>query len=244
MQLAKFRFLLNYARKKNGPLGNLLCRDATVKTSYGCFRCRKRTNDLDIVYEGFESEILNVFKPKAGENVIDCGAHIGKYTVLASKLVGKVGHVVAVEPSPENYETLLLNIALNSCYNVIPMNRAVWRENEEVKLWISQSKATHSLKQSWDQATGASTEREFVTVRGLKLDELLETMDRIDWLKLDVEGAELEALCGALEGIEKKKIHNIIVEASDEKSPEFLKTHGYLLTKISTLRPYYLARLN
>ena len=244
VQMAKFQFLFNYVRKKAGPWGIFLCRDATVRTSYGLFRCRKGTNDLDIVYEGFESEIMNVFEPKVGDTVVDCGAHIGKYTILASKLVGKDGHVIAIEPSMENYELLLVNLRLNGCENVIPMNRAAWREAEEVTLWVSQSTATHSLKRTWDRerASLAANERESVKVRGLKLDDLLQSMVRIDWLKLDVEGAELEVLVGAAEGIKKKRIHNVIVEASDESSLDFLKSHGYLLTRISALRPYYHAR--
>jgi len=196
------------------------------------------------VYEGFESEILSIFEPRTGDNVVDCGAHIGKYTILASKLVGKDGHVVAIEPSLENYEALLVNLKLNRCENVVPMNRAAWREDEEVTLWVSQSTATHSLKQAWDEerALWPANKRESVNVRGLRLDDLLKTMVRIDWLKLDVEGAESEVLQGATECIKKGKILNIIVESGDEASPDFLKSHDYLLTKVSTLRPYYYAR--
>ena len=63
-------------------------------------------------------------------------------------------------------------------------------------------------------------------------------------MKLDVEGAELDVLVGATESIKGKKVHNIIVEASDERSLDFLNRHGYLLTQISTLRPYYHAKLS
>ena len=245
VQLAKTRFLLNYIRGKTGPCGLFLCRDVTLRTSYGRFRCRKGTNDLDIAYEGFESEILSVFKPKSGDNVVDCGAHIGKYTILTSKLVGKDGHVVAIEPSLENYEILLVNLRLNRCENVAPMNCAAWRDDEEVILWVSESMATHSLKPNWDRERSLleANERESVKVRGLKLDDLLQSMVRIDWLKLDVEGSELDVLLGATESISERKIHNIIVEASDESSLDFLEKNGYLLTRISTLRPYYHAKL-
>jgi hypothetical protein len=101
VQIAKLFFLLlRFLTKKN--LGLFLFKDVIAKVSYGKFFCRKKSEDLGIISESFESEIFSIFKPKEGDIVVDCGAHIGKYTIYASKLVGSRGKVLSIEPEPKN----------------------------------------------------------------------------------------------------------------------------------------------
>ena len=57
--------------------------------------------------------------------MVDIGAGIGEFALLASRRAGSKGKVIAIEPSPEDYATLLLNIRKNGCNNVIPLNVAV-----------------------------------------------------------------------------------------------------------------------
>ena len=76
---------------------------------------------------------------KKGDTVIDIGAGIGEFSVLASKLVGEHGKVISIEPSPEDFETLLVNLKTNKCHNVIPLNLAISDKPEKLNLefrWI------------------------------------------------------------------------------------------------------------
>lgn len=236
IQLAKIGFVGNLLVARKRPIGAFLLRDATVRTHYGILRCRKREDDLDVAYEGFERDILEMFTPTVGDTVVDCGAHIGKYTILASKLVGRQeGKVIALEPFPRTYQYLIANLKLNDCSNVTPMNCAAWNENEERTLWVSSLSSINSLNPS----LGTSTRIGSVNVRCVRLDEILETIERIDWLKLDVEGADFEALQGLSESISKGKVRNIIVEASVQATLDFLKHHRYSLTHSLPSGYYY-----
>jgi FkbM family methyltransferase len=207
-----------------------------AKVSYGKFFCRKKSEDLGIISESFESEIFSIFKPKEGDIVVDCGAHIGKYTIYASKLVGSRGKVLAIEPEPRNFEILNKNCQINHCKNVILLNNAVWDSDKELKLFITNAVTEHSLKR---------VTQNFIKVRALKLDTLLGKLklEKVDWLKIDAEGAEIEVLKGAKKYLTKGKIKNIIIES--EKPKELLPTikklgysvkqiyqNYYLLTKV------------
>ena len=61
---------------------------------------------------------------KAGDTFLDVGCHYGIFSVLASKMVGPAGRVIAVEPHPESLEILKGNLALNRCENVQILNLA------------------------------------------------------------------------------------------------------------------------
>ena len=238
VQLTKVKFVGSLLVANKRPIGSFLSRDVTIRTRYGLFRCRKREDDLDIVYEGFERDVLEVFTPNIGETVVDCGAHVGKYSVLASKLVGGDGKVIAFEPCLATYQLLQMNLKLNDCGNVMATNCAVWNKSEERTLWLSSRSSIHSL----NPLLGKSTRVGSTTVKCVKLDEIMKSMEKIDWLKLDVEGADLEALQGASKSIGEGKIGNIIVEASVPATLDFLKDAGYSLTQLLPSRYYYAHR--
>lgn len=73
-------------------------------------------------HEEFETEIFKK-EIKKGDTVLDLGAHIGYYTLLAAKLVGEKGKVFAFEPEPTNFALLKKNIKINNHQNVIPVQK-------------------------------------------------------------------------------------------------------------------------
>jgi tRNA G37 N-methylase Trm5 len=75
---------------------------------------------------GHEDQILARFTPKEGDTVIDIGAHIGRYTITSSKLVGNTGKVVAIEAGPDTFQILKRNVTLNNLTNVLPLNIAAF----------------------------------------------------------------------------------------------------------------------
>lgn len=75
----------------------------------------------------FEPEVTEVFLSHVmpGDVVLDIGAHIGYYTVLAARSVGNEGRVIAFEPDPQNYSLLVKNVAKNGYRNVTAVQKAV-----------------------------------------------------------------------------------------------------------------------
>src|SRR5713101_2426579 len=92
--------------------------DVAVETPIGRFACRGRTTDFDIINPNHEVELvrrieLRLSRASNGKAVfVDVGAHVGKYTVLAARLLGGRGRVVAIEPDPSNFAALTTNVAL------------------------------------------------------------------------------------------------------------------------------------
>lgn len=79
-------------------------------------------------------DVYNIKSISAGDYVLDLGAGIGEFAVLASKRVGDNGLVIAIEPSPIDFSMLKLNLSENKCHNVIPVNLAVSDKSGELGL--------------------------------------------------------------------------------------------------------------
>jgi FkbM family methyltransferase len=173
---------------------------------------------------------------------IDIGAHVGQYTLLAATKVGSSGHVYAFEPHPLNFEMLSRNVALNQFRNVTLYNMAVADQDGKSYLYINtvashrKNTGTHSLcrQQNWADYSK-------VEVNVSQLDHMLRHVERVDVLKIDVEGAELLVLQGGEEIISKFK--PIVAFEAEEPSAtnfgyrttatkKFLEQRGYRLFRI------------
>jgi FkbM family methyltransferase len=137
-----------------------------------------------------EEDILEQFSPKTGDTVIDVGAAFGFYAIMASRRVGQQGRVVAIEAQPDSFDMLNKNIKLNKLANIITLNYAAYSQKTKVKLYSSYSIIQERAGQSLQS---------FIEVSADTLDNLLHRVgiDKVNWIKIDVEGAELEALKGA-----------------------------------------------
>ena len=170
-------------------------------------------------HEPFETELLSKWI-KESDYVLDLGANIGYFTLIMSKLVGDSGKVFSFEPSMDNFEILKKNIKVNNCNNVIIENMAVGNKNGEIKLYLSDNQSMHTLYENT-----ISTNRS-VTVPIIKLDDYYnkKSINKINVIKMDVEGAELDTLRG---------MSNILTENKDvvlfvEFNPESIKKAGML----------------
>lgn len=137
---------------------------------------------------------------RRGDTVLDVGANIGFFSLLAARLVGETGRVYAFEPEPRNFRFLIKNIALNAYGQIVAYNKAVWRRPGHSKLYLSNELDTgaHTLRvrhamRYFDQ----TSEGQFVEVECVVMDSFLAPPGRIDVIKMDIEGAE----AGALEGM-------------------------------------------
>ncbi len=159
---------------------------------------------------------------KEGMTVVDIGANIGYFTLLAAGLVGEKGTVFAFEPEPRNYALLTKNIELNGFKNVTPMQMAVSNKTGKVKLFLARDPSAHSLfRANETERKGDFTE--FIRVDTVSLDEFFRGEDfHVDLIKIDAEGAEMIILEGIAQVISKNK--NLIIIA--EFNPSHLQNLG------------------
>lgn len=159
---------------------------------------------------------------KPGYRVLDIGAHIGYYTLLFASLVGRDGGVIAFEPDPTNFRLLEKNVAENGHTNVTLAQKAIAEKSDRRLLYRSSSNSgDHRL-------VPPPGEREVVEVECAALDEFLEgDSRRIDFIKMDIQGAEGWALQGMRNLIEE----NPSLKLLTEWSPSSLKLAGYQPTK-------------
>ena len=178
------------------------------------FYCRINKDDFKIMTI-HEDDIIKRFTPKEGDIVIDIGAHIGLYTIISSKRVGANGKVVDIEADPSNFEMLNSNIKLNQLTNVIPLNYAVHSKETKVKLYLPSGESGftkyNTIMPNWINA-----QEKFVEVNANTLDYLLQLneirQEEVNWIKIDVEGAEFEVLKGATNVLSKSKDIAILME--------------------------------
>lgn len=136
----------------------------------------------------FEREI------KPGSVLYDIGANVGYFSLLASVLVGDNGKVFAFEPLPRNVEFLKKHISINKLANIEVIEAAVSYQSGEAFFDLGASTAMGHLSDSGG-----------LQVQMVSLDDLVSAgkLEPPDYIKLDVEGAEYDALRGAEAVIDK-----------------------------------------
>jgi FkbM family methyltransferase len=156
--------------------------------------------------DAYEPNVTAVFRGRLrpGMHVLDIGANIGWYTMLAASLVRSSGSVTAIEPNPESAKLLEASRRVNSFDNVMVLQVAAGRELGLLVLHGSYSEAMTSAAPDDAAALTNST-----TVPSFKVDDLVPRTKNIDLVKIDVQGAEYNALLGASELI--RRCHPTIV---------------------------------
>ncbi len=129
--------------------------------------------------------------PRHGDVVIDAGAWTGPFTVIAARLIGRSGRVIAIEPQKVMCERLQARLQRMGFGTVTVVKAALFDHAGEVAV----SKATSSAFDVLNAAPAAPG-ADAVSLR--TLDEILQNLGigTIDFIKMDIEGAELEALAG------------------------------------------------
>ena len=141
---------------------------------------------------------------RPGAVVVDGGANIGAYTRFAARLVGPNGLVHAFEPAPDNYEHLAR--ATRRLHNVRANRKALGESSGTSQLYISKELNVDHRAYAIDEA------REAVPLEIVALDDYFGPGERVDLLKLDVQGYELHALRGAARVLSDNPQINVLVE--------------------------------
>lgn len=192
----------------------------------------KETGDYPALVEIYLEDAYCKDIIKNRMNVVDIGANIGAYTVLAAEKVGNAGKVIAIEPEPKNYGQLMENIKINSFHNVAPVKIALSDHSGSEKLYIGSLSGHHSLKRRF--LFHPEKNAPFVKVEVDTLDKLFKrlALRKIDIIKIDIEGAEMPALIGAKETIKNNPNIKIIVASyhypsEAEEVQSFLRGMGF-----------------
>lgn len=189
----------------------------------------------------YEPNVTAVFRERVrpGMHVLDIGANIGYFTMLSASLVGPTGSVTAIEPNPESAKLLEASRRANSFENVSVLQVAAGRELGLLVLHGNYSNAMTSAVPD-----NASAVINATTVPCFKVDDLIPREGKIDFVKIDVEGAEYNALLGASELL--RRCHPTIVsEFSPQTMPgisgvdgrqylRFLLDYGYTMAVIDS----------
>ena len=173
--------------------------------------------ERSIYYLGtYEAGTISVLKKflHLGDVFLDVGAHIGLFSCIVARLVGDSGIVYAVEPNAEAYDKLRENIRVNKLQNVCALNVALGAEEGEARIFSDKDKSTASLICPENIRLGKQDQIHVTTV-----DKLIEngTICVPTFMKVDVEGFELEVLKGARNLLSSSKAPMLCVEYEQQR---------------------------
>jgi len=159
---------------------------------------------------------------REGDVIADIGANKGLLSLLMARKAGRSGRVLAYEPDPRNYRDLAINARLNrdrlnvipipraifSCSGPLPFDRSAWRDRKSGLGRIVEG----------DAPSGAS-----ILVEGVTLDEEMNRlgMPKIDFVKVDIEGGEVEAIKGMWRSLAERRIGALVMELHDFQGGRF-----------------------
>jgi FkbM family methyltransferase len=169
-----------------------------------------------VYYESLVLDIYECDRIRPGETVLDVGANVGDFTIRASRKVGQQGLVIAIEPSEMWYRLLVENVRRNRLSNVVPLKIAVSATGGPISFFDnpprkSESPQKEPLKYSADS---------------VRISDLLRNhgIAQVDFLKMDIEGWEIEAIRGVGHYIDG--LRGLAIETH---SPELRETMRELL---------------
>ncbi len=161
------------------------------------------------------------YKPEKGDVIVDGGSSPGVFAIYCAKKVGPEGKVICFEPDNESYKLLKKNIKLNALDNVIVLRKGMWSKNTE--LGVDSKGISSSLKEG-EGISAVSIDNELKRLN----------LDKVALIKMDIEGAEIEAVKGCKKTIENSKPHFAIAsyhivdgEQTSKELEKMFKKSGY-----------------
>jgi FkbM family methyltransferase len=168
---------------------------------------------------------------KSGMTVLDIGANIGGTALTFSKIVGKEGAVIAFEPDKINYQKALHNISLNDVSTIKLMNIGLGNENKTYKLY-----AVNDENRGMNRILEHSSAHPFTEISVRKLDDVIAESGgkKVDLIKIDVEGFEMNVLRGAVSTLKTSK-PVLFIELDDNNLKEQQSTAAQLIAFLYSL---------
>ncbi len=179
-------------------------------------------------YEPEKTDVI-LNNVKTSDIVLDVGAHIGYFTMLMAKLVGGSGHIYSFEPRPLNYKMLENNIKTNKLTNVTIKTLAIGNKTGKVNFDATTGTGTGHISKDGNITV------EITTVDKFCKDENITP----SFIKIDIEGGEVEALKGAEQTIENYKPKILLATHGDKLDREcevWMQAKGYTGKDINQLK--------
>ncbi len=155
-------------------------------------------------YEAENFELL-AHNCKPGAVIIDIGAHIGLFSVIAAQVAGEKGKVYAFEPAPSTYALLQKTVSINhAAQSIETFQKAVGKESGKITFFISDDQADNSnslVQYKEDRSLHG------IDVAVTSIDNFVQekNISKLDFIKIDVEGAEYDTLQGAVHTLKNLK---------------------------------------
>lgn len=199
------------------------------------------SNEIEQYFTDVKQQWFKRYRPRAGDVILDIGAGRGEDTLPFSVAVGPTGHVYAVEAHPDSYDRLCRLCRLNNLENVTPILVAIMDKPGLARIEDDERWESNSITEE-EGDTPAMTLDELCNRHGIA---------RIDFLKMNIEGAERHALLGMRDTL--PKLSEVCICAHDFRADrghgesyrtrafveEFLKGHGfYIWRNVSDNRDY------
>lgn len=156
---------------------------------------------LNRIHEPATTELFKKYV-KPGSVVVDAGANLGYFSLLAASLAGPNGRVISFEPEPRNFWYLSKNVEINNFAKITPIKKALSDKNGKTELFIcGYDCGHHTINQIGGIeaiAHGRAVKEQTVEIETVRLDDALRDLgvSNVDVVKVDVEGAEALALDG------------------------------------------------
>ena len=202
--------LARWARKA-GPLPELVCETAWgFKMAINLQERLARDIYFNGVYEPVTAAVIaHLLQP--GDVFFDVGANQGQFSLLAAQRVGKSGAVHSFEPNPAVRRLLIHSVNLNGFANVNVQDAACV---DKAGSFVLQLEMSASNAYGGAKAVERTSGSDGQTVRGISLDQYVAEngIDRIDLMKMDIEGGEAGALVGMAGMLKRRVVKNLIVE--------------------------------
>ncbi|MBB1287126.1 FkbM family methyltransferase [Flavisolibacter sp. BT320] len=176
-----------------------------------------------------------------GDSVVDAGAFYGVFTVFAAKTVGERGKVIALEPDLDNYKIVERHIALNQLNNVVLLGKGLWSTEGELH-FASGKELGSTFIVDHDEPTQTTS------IPVTTIDTIFQGIPVIKniFIKMNIEGSEIEAVKGARQTITKyqprfaiRTNHYVDGFYTDSRIEQELHNYGYrtestVLSELST----------
>lgn len=174
----------------------VLLHDVDVDVSkLGVFRAHARTDELYLLLPGRETAVYAAARAllSPGDTVVDAGANIGAFSVPVGRMIGPTGRLIAIEMMPRTAQRLRDNLVRNAIVAEVVETALAATSGQTVQAALDLDKggqATLALAHTLDHP-------QTISVMTRTLDEVLAGVGEIALMKIDIEGAELDAIAGA-----------------------------------------------
>ena len=144
---------------------------------------------------------------KKGMNVLEAGANIGYYLLIENKVLEGTSKIYAFEPDLRNLEMLKVNVEKNNLQDIVNIYPyAVSNKDHKTKFYLADASNLNTMVESKDAS------QDFVEVEAKKIDNFSDIKEEINFVRMDIEGYEYEAILGMMETIKKSSNVKILVE--------------------------------